>query len=289
MRPFVFQLPHWLPVVGGRPLYSYGLTLAIALYVGWAMATWWSERDGIPRKVASNGLVVAMVAGVLGARLFYFWTSTDEPLTLANYLRFTEGGLVVYGGYLAGLLAAWAWAVWYRVSILTMWDNAAPMLVYGLGVARNGCFLFGCDYGVRTSGPLAVRYLAWDVPSASPWIPHLPPALGDHLRAGIVPPDAFASAPIFPTQLLASLGGFVLFGVLLLARRYRRFEGQTILQFLVLYSAFRFANEFLRGDASRGVGWFGTGLSTSQLIGLALIALAIAAWPLLRRYRPLAS
>jgi len=60
----------------------------------------------------------------------------------------------------------------------------------------------------------------------------------------------------------------------------RRFDGQTMLLFLVSYALLRFVIEFLRAD-DRGALW---GLSTSQWIGLAICAACALAWrPLSQR------
>jgi phosphatidylglycerol:prolipoprotein diacylglycerol transferase len=51
----------------------------------------------------------------------------------------------------------------------------------------------------------------------------------------------------------------------------KRYDGQVFVWFVGLYAVLRFALEFLRRDA-RG-GW--VGLSTSQLIGVGLVAFAL--------------
>ena len=64
-----------------------------------------------------------------------------------------------------------------------------------------------------------------------------------------------------------------MFGSLLMLERKPRREGGLIFAFAGLYSAGRFFLEFLRGDP-RGY-YFNHLLSTSQLIGLFIIPLAI--------------
>jgi prolipoprotein diacylglyceryltransferase len=87
-------------------------------------------------------------------------------------------------------------------------------------------------------------------------------------------------------QLYEAGAELVLFVVLSLVGRRKRWDGQVLCLWLVGYSAARFVLEALRGDALRK--FVVAGLSTSQAIALAAAALGIAilAW---RRRRVVAS
>ena len=63
----------------------------------------------------------------------------------------------------------------------------------------------------------------------------------------------------------------------------KRYDGQLFVGFLVLYALGRFVLEFLRADDRGGL----LGLSTSQLIGLAIVAVAVVIHK--RRSRPAAT
>ena len=81
-----------------------------------------------------------------------------------------------------------------------------------------------------------------------------------------VPTDTY----LHPTQLYESFAMLLVFFFLLWLHRHRRFTGQVILSYALLYSVIRFAIEFLRADPRGDL--FGlttlTGLSTSQLISI---------------------
>ena len=95
-----------------------------------------------------------------------------------------------------------------------------------------------------------------------------------------VPTDAY----LHPTQLYESFAMLAVFFFLLWLHKHRRFSGQAILFYALLYSAIRFAIEFLRDDPRGDL--FGlttaTGLSTSQIIslivGIAALILLIVRW-----------
>ena len=78
----------------------------------------------------------------------------------------------------------------------------------------------------------------------------------------------------------------LVFVVLLWLHKRKRFDGQVILAYAVLYSVIRFAIEFVRDDPRGDV--FGltslTGLSTSQLISL-VIGIAALILLIVRRRR----
>jgi phosphatidylglycerol:prolipoprotein diacylglycerol transferase len=88
---------------------------------------------------------------------------------------------------------------------------------------------------------------------------------------------------LHPTQLYEALATFVIFGILVWRYRYKSYDGQIFLLYLVLYAVARFSVEFLRGDEDRGF-VFNHLLSTSQFIAvLALGTAAGLAWRFRRR------
>ena len=60
------------------------------------------------------------------------------------------------------------------------------------------------------------------------------------------------------------------------------------LAYVALYSAVRFALEFLRGDPDRGA-WFGGTVSTSQIIAIALLLGVAVLLPRVRKGRVIAT
>jgi phosphatidylglycerol:prolipoprotein diacylglycerol transferase len=95
-----------------------------------------------------------------------------------------------------------------------------------------------------------------------------------------VPTDAY----LHPTQLYESFAMLLVFVFLLWLHKRKRFSGQVILAYALLYSIIRFAIEFVRDDPRGDV--FGltslTGLSTSQMISL-VVGIAALVLLILRR------
>ena len=84
--------------------------------------------------------------------------SANWSETLVKVLKFTEGGLVVYGSLIGATLAFFWFVRRHRLPALAMADLIAPSLMVGLALGRIGCLLNGCCYGGETSRPWAVTF-----------------------------------------------------------------------------------------------------------------------------------
>ena len=236
--------------LGPFTLHTYGFLLAIAFLAGLWAASRQAKREGLDAGRVTDMAVWVLIAGLVGAKVLlvaldwrYFSTNPRELMAI-----FQSGG-VFYGGLIGGILAAWFYA---RRHLMPGWQTAdvlAPGVVLGQAIGRLGCFSAGCCWGKPTQLPWAVTFT--DVYAA---------------RQVGTPMDT----PVHPSQLYESLAAFLIFLFLLWMARRKRFHGQVVLAYVALYSAARFALEFLRGDPDRGT-WFGGTLSTSQIVALALL------------------
>jgi phosphatidylglycerol---prolipoprotein diacylglyceryl transferase len=255
--------------IGPISFYGYGIMLGLSCVLGAHLASYLSVRSGISSKKAWKIILTVIVAGIAGGRVHELIV-TGQPLS--ELFKLQHSGRTAYGAFLIatgfGVLACKG----LRVPFWRFADAAAPTMALGLGITRVGCFLAGCDYGLRHES-LGVTF-----PAGSP-------AWSDQLKAGDLTADALRSLPVMPTQLLSSLAGFAIFALCLKLwfRRPRR-EGDVTLLFFGAYGLARAGLELLRGD--RGRGELG-GMSTSTTIGLAsaAIALALILIPKLREYR----
>jgi phosphatidylglycerol:prolipoprotein diacylglycerol transferase len=200
---------------------------------------------------------------VVGAKLllyildwrYYF----DHPAAILSSLR--SAG-VWYGGLLVAVAAC---VIAVRRRGLNPWqigDIAAPAISLGQAIGRLGCLAAGCCYGKACSLPWAVTFTN---PRA-------------HEITGVP-----LSVPLHPTQIYHALADFALFLVLLRLVPRRRFNGQALLVYLILYAILRTGIEALRGDPRGALGSF----STSQILGVAIVL--VAAWLYAQRARAAAA
>ena len=264
----------WTPV----PIYAYGVMLGTSLVVGWFLAMKLAKQDSIDQQEAGTIYMWTAVWSIIGARLLYVITNISEFSSITEVVMVNRGGLVAYGGMIGGFLASWYGCHKRKIPLLQWADVSAPSVVLGTAITRMGCFLFGCDYGRRTSLPWAVSF-----PGKTELAPSGSPAWQHHVREFGLPSEAAWSFPVHPTQIYEVLVGLSLFGLLMLIRRYRRFSGQVFLGWVLGYGILRPLIEILRDDDQRGnVG----PLSTSQFIGIVSVVLGLGLLvALVRRYR----
>ncbi len=247
----------WTPV----PIYSYGVMLGSSLIVGWFLTMRLARQDGVATESAASIYMWTAVWSIVGARILYVIANYSDFDGVMEVLMINRGGLVAYGGMIGGFLASWYGCRKRGIPLLRWGDVAAPAVVLGTGITRIGCFLFGCDYGRRTDLPWGLSF-----PVDSPAFKH-------HVGAYGLARDAAHSFAVHPTQLYEMVVGFLLFGVLMLIRRWRTFSGQVFLGWIIGYGTLRPLIEILRDDTQRGsVG----PLSTSQFIGIMAVVLGMA-------------
>lgn len=246
-----------LLVWGDFVLPTYGLTLALAFLVGLVVASRLAARQGMEGEAAFNLGIYAALAAIVGAKVLMVaedWSFySDHPREIFSLVK--SGG-VFYGGFLAALGVS-AWYIRRQgLPFLKTSDAFAPGVALGHAIGRLGCFAAGCCWGKPTA-------LAWGVTFTDPYawqIVGVP--LGVRLH---------------PTQLYESLAEALIFLVLLAVWKRKRFDGQVLSLYLVLYGAARFLIEFARDHPAGGM-FFGGRLSTSQLIALLLIPAGLALW-----------
>ncbi len=140
----------------GLPIRGYGLMLLLGVLSGVGLTIRLARSAGIAADVIYSLAFWMFGAGIIGARVFYviqYWPSFHRDTvagTLAEVLKFTEGGLVVFGALAGGLVAFWAFATVRRLNRLKLADVIVPGMALGLAFGRIGCLLNGCCYGAES-------------------------------------------------------------------------------------------------------------------------------------------
>ena len=251
--------------IGPYTQHTYGVILVGAFIIGILLAMRQAKKEGIPPgRILDLGLVI-IISALVGAKVLLILVNIDyfreHPRELLTSLRL---GGVFYGGLLTALLAGiwflrrWGLPVWKVADIL------APYIALGQGIGRWACFSTGCCYGTPTTLP-------WGVVFTDPYA---------HQRVGVP-----LNISLHPTQLYHSAAGFIIFALLILLRRRKKFEGELFWSYILLYSITRFFIEFFRWDYRGSL--FQGFLSTSQFIALLTIPLSIVMLLYLRRKHPL--
>lgn len=261
----ILTLPRIFP--SGLPVRGYGVMVLLGAAAGVALATYRARRSGIDRELIWSMAFWLFIGGMIGGRAFYvveYWhdkfRADSFRETLLRVLNFPEGGLVIYGAFIGGVIAVFGFIRKHGLPTLATFDLIAPSLMVGLALGRIGCFLNGCCYGGPTSLPWAVRFPAGSPPYA------------DQATSGLIDAGAASSLPVHPAQLYSAITAALIGWVLWSYYPLRRRDGQVIGLMLALYPVSRFLEEMIRTDEPAV---FGTGLSISQNISLAVFVAGI--------------
>ncbi len=163
----------------GWPLKSYGFMMMLGFLSGVYLAMRRAMRVKSDPDTVLNCAIIALFAGVAGARIFYvihYWNDyfAFRRDWLTAVFNITQGGLE----FLGGLIGATTCIVFYlwraKKSIRLYTDILVVSTMWSLGIARIGCFLNGCCFGGvclsdnnGPGSPLAVQF-----PFASPTFVH---------------------------------------------------------------------------------------------------------------------
>lgn len=140
----------------GLPIRGYGMMLLIGVLSGVGLTLRLARSAGISADIIYSLAFWMFAAGIIGARTFYvvqYWPGFRRDTlaaTLAEILKFTEGGLVVFGAIAGGLLAFYIFATVRRLNRLLLADVIVPGMALGLAFGRIGCLLNGCCFGAES-------------------------------------------------------------------------------------------------------------------------------------------
>src|SRR6185436_11577929 len=236
--------------IGSFPINTYGVFLALAFLCAILITVRLAARDGLPRERVYDLSLWMLLAGLIGSKILMLFTEPeyrDHPLQFLS-LDFLRSGGVFYGGLLGAIVTGYFLMKRYKLPWWKTADACAPGIAVGNFFGRLGCFSAGCCWGKPTTLPWGVKFTE----------------LGHEITG--VPIDV----PLHPTQLYESFSMLIVFFFLLWLHKHRRFNGQVILCYALLYSVIRFAIEFVRDDPRGDILGLTsmTGLSTSQIISV---------------------
>jgi phosphatidylglycerol---prolipoprotein diacylglyceryl transferase len=243
--------------ISSFPINTYGVFLAIAFLCGILITARLAARDGLPRERVYDLCLWMLLASLIGSKVLMLFTEPEyreNPLALLS-LDFLRSGGVFYGGLLGAILAGYFLMKRYRLPFWKTADACAPGIAIGNFFGRQGCFAAGCCWGKPTSLPWGVQFSE----------------LGHEITG--VPIDQH----LHPTQLYESFAMLLVFFFLLWLHKRKRFSGQVVLVYGLLYAVIRFAVEFWRDDPRGDILGLTTltGLSTSQMISLVIGVIAL--------------
>ncbi len=239
--------------IGPLSVAWYGIIIVASAMLASYVAEREAKRRGEDPEHVWNGLLLCLILGMVGARLYHVVSSLDYyrqyPMEIFNT---RHGGLAIYGAVAGGALALWLYTRANHLKFARWADIATPGLVLAQAVARWGNYLNQELYGFPTTAPWGIGIDA----------AHRIPPFQDLTKYPL-------DTRFHPTFLYESLGNLANFALLVyVSRRFagRLLDGDLILLYGVLYPLLRFFIEFQRPDA-----WMIGGVATAQWIALASV------------------
>lgn len=237
MYPILFSTP-WFNV------YSYGLLIALGYTLGTLIILREARREGLDYEAIFDMLLMQLIVGILGSRLLFVLEYSPEKLNFKDFFALEQGGLTFYGAVISSIIFDLLYLKYKKMPFWQVIDCVGYGLPAGIALARVGCLLNGCCFGVTCD---------------CPW--------------GIVFPQA-GNYPRHPAQIYESLGALLIWYLLYRLKPVRRNYGETFLACMASYGLVRFIVEFYRAENPKI--WLG--MTMAQFIGLIMITAAFVTW-----------
>lgn len=267
MYPIFFELPEWIPLLGGEAITSFGVFMLLAfLGAGYLTRAELDRMDYDPEH-AWDFVFMAVIGGILGAKIYYIFLNYDRLLADPMSLILARGGLVWYGGFLAaaGLVL---WEVRRKgLPMGRMVDAMAPPLAIAYAIGRVGCFLVGDDWGRPTDSWVGIAF-----PRGTPatTVSNIEQQFGIEVDPALI--EKYGQViPVHPTQLYEVGMSTLIFFFLWRIRRHDHRAGWLFFVWLTLAGLERFLVEFVRAKDDRFIG----PLTVAQMFSLAIVAVGL--------------
>ena len=244
----------------GRPVYWYGIIIACGLLLAVYLCSKWAPRFGVVPDHILDLMIFAVPAALVAIRAYYvifnldLYKNTDGSLNWAAILRYSDGGLAIYGAIIS---------------------SAIVLLIF--------CHVRKVFMNVEAYG--GVTDLPWRMCSES--------IAQDMLAQGYVDQAGFqaildGTLGVHPTFFYESAWNFIgLILVYLIGKRWRKYDGECFLFYLCWYGLGRAWIEGMRTDSLYffGLELFGAPIRVSQMVA-AVCFVAAGAILLYNRFRP---
>ncbi len=249
--------------IGSFFIAFYGVIIALGMLIGVTFILKEAKRVGFDEDGVLDICIITIIAGVVGARLYYVifaWDYyKDNPLSMFNI---RQGGLAIYGGVLAGMLSVYILCRMKKLSFVAFADVAIFGVIIGQICGRWGNFFNREAFGQYTDSLFAMQ-----IPiDATRSTADLTVEMYEHLTT--INGVEFIS--VHPTFLYESLWNLALLIFLLCTRKKKKFNGQIFFTYLIVYGAGRFWIEGLRTDQLK---LWATGLPVSQVLAAVLVVI----------------
>ncbi|OYT11806.1 MAG: diacylglyceryl transferase [Bacteroidetes bacterium 4572_112] len=234
----------------------------------------YEDKDILPHELTMNIVMVAMLSGIIGAKVFDILENFSRFLKDPLDALFSAGGFTFYGGLIAGFFAVWYYIRKKNIPALTLMDAAAPAILGAYAVGRLACMLSGDG--------------CWGIPNPDPkpeWLAMIP----DWLWAFDFPHNVInegsrilscsgdychqLDVPVFPTPLYESILSAIFFLTVWFAQNKIKTTGVIFFIAIMLNGFARFFIEKIRVNNLYEIGT--SHITQAEIISSSLVLIGI--------------
>ena len=211
-------------------IYWSGILIAVGALLAFFYAFYRTKTEGLKFDDLIDTTLFGIIFGVVGARLLYVLTTTEQMNGFLDVIAIWNGGLAIYGAIIGGGIAIAVTCRLKGVSVLKSLDVAASSLMIGQIIGRLGDFFNGQSYGITIAKDSPLYFI----------------------RMGISPhvfEDVKGLAFVHPTFLYEMLWNIIGFAIIHFIYKKKKFDGQIMLMYLAWYGLGRSFIEGLRMDS----------------------------------------
>ena len=251
---FILNPPAFFTVFGFN-IFFYGLFITAGFSLAALYLVKRSKIIGLTKDNCLDLVIIAVPAGLVGARLYYIIFNFEQyfgPGNWQNIFSIREGGLAVYGGIILSGIAYIAYSKIKKIPIGKLLDAAGFGLFIGQAVGRWGNFFNREAFGIETSVPWRMGFIF----EHETYIPAI--------DVTFAPGAAHYFHPAFLYEMLWNSVGLLLMHIFS-KKAGTKYPGQYFLIYVAWYGFGRFMIEGLRVDS---LFIPGTAIRASQLLAL---------------------
>ncbi len=205
----------------GISIYWYAILIVSSII----MAVLWCKFHDGRYKIKFDDLldmaIIMLPIAIICARLYYVAFSLDYFLeNPSEILKIKNGGLAIYGGLIGGLLVIILFSKKRKLKVLDITDYIIPVVALCQSIGRWGNYINIEAYGYETNWPIRMEIVAGGI-----------------------------TKYVHPTFLYESVCTFVIFIILSILSKKRKFSGEITYMYIIFYSFIRFFIEGLRTDS----------------------------------------
>jgi prolipoprotein diacylglyceryl transferase len=268
--------------------------LGIVVGVLFAGLKWWEKRKQQlakperrkvrlwPQDRVGELTILALIFGLLGAKLFDIFENWSDFLTQPAAYLFSPSGLTFYGGLICATIAIIIYARKHKIPVVHLADAIAPALMIAYAIGRIGCQVAGDgDWGIVNTAPKPFNWLP-------DWMwgyryPHNVNEAGIPIEGCMGRFCNQLAQPHYPTPFYETVAGFILFGILWSLRKKLKPYGALFALYLILNGLERFFIEKIR--VNNKLDLFGLNPTQAEVISVGLMITGVILWIVLVQRR----